>query len=151
MILEIQTILKLWRMQNLTIERKITIFKTLMLSKFVYLRFLTGLSIHIIDELIKIQINFFWKKTPTKIQAQNNFWFYFNLDYKWRNKVLLPKFYKKIISNWMIYFNAPPEICSRFLNQFSWYNKFVWINKKLFISRDFKRFCDGLIRKFWKI
>ena len=69
MILEIQTIFKLRRMQNLTIEGKITIFKTLVLSKFVYLRFLAGLSIHIIDELIKIQINFFWKKTPTKIQA----------------------------------------------------------------------------------
>ena len=76
--LEIQTILRLWRMQSLTIEGKITIFNLhwyyqlpvyIGTIKIVYLRFLTGLSIHIIDELINIQINFFWKKTPTKIQA----------------------------------------------------------------------------------
>ena len=51
-----------------TIERKITIFKTLALPKVVYLALLTVISNHIIDELIKVQINFIWKNTTAKIK-----------------------------------------------------------------------------------
>ena len=44
-------------MRILIIEGKITIFKTLALSKFEYLVVLTVVSNHITDELIKIQTN----------------------------------------------------------------------------------------------
>ena len=55
-------------MRSLTIKGKMTIFKTLALSKVLYLSFLTVVPNYIIDELIKIQTNFTWKNTPAKIK-----------------------------------------------------------------------------------
>ena len=57
-ILDTQNILNLWWMRSLTIEGKITIFKTLTLSKVVYLTLLAVVPNHIIDELIKVKTNF---------------------------------------------------------------------------------------------
>ena len=74
-----------------------------------------------------------WKVIPLfyiKKEFGNNFKYNSNLDYKLRNKVLLPKFYKKILANWMIYFNTLQELPSCTLNQFLWYSKYVQINKK---------------------
>ena len=45
-------------------------FKTLALSKVVYLSFFTVVSNQIIDKLIKIQTNFIWKNTPAKIKHE---------------------------------------------------------------------------------
>ena len=45
-------------------------FKTLALSKVVYLAFFTVVSNQIIDKLIKIQTNFIWKNTPAKIKHE---------------------------------------------------------------------------------
>ena len=59
-----------------------------------------------------------------------NFKFHSTLNYKLRNKVLLPNFYKTILSNWTIYLNTPPELPSCIYNQFLWYNKYVQINYK---------------------
>ena len=47
-ITSIHGILKLWRMRNLSIEGKIVVFKTLAISKLVYLALLTIISNHII-------------------------------------------------------------------------------------------------------
>ena len=57
-------------MQSLTIEEKITIFKTLALSKVVYLELLTVVHNHITDEMIKIQNNFIWKNICAKMKHQ---------------------------------------------------------------------------------
>ena len=67
-ILDTQNILNLWWMRSLTIEGKITIFKTLTLSKVVYLTLLAVVPNHIIDELIKVQTNFIQKNTLAKIK-----------------------------------------------------------------------------------
>ena len=48
-------------MQSVTTEGKITILKTLALSKVVYLALLTIAPNHMTDKLIKIQTNFIWK------------------------------------------------------------------------------------------
>ena len=48
-------ILKLWRMRNVSIEGKIVVFKTLNISKLVYLALLTVIAIHITEEVAKIQ------------------------------------------------------------------------------------------------
>ena len=55
-------------MQSLTIEGKIIIFRTLALSKVVYLALLTVVPHHITDKLTKIQTNFIWKNTHAKIK-----------------------------------------------------------------------------------
>ena len=41
---KIEEVLKLWRMKNLTVKGKITIFKTLAISKIIYLSLVTNTS-----------------------------------------------------------------------------------------------------------
>ena len=59
----IQGVLKLWRMRQLTIEGRIVIFKTLAISKIAYLALLTNIPNIIIDELEKIQKTFIWNNS----------------------------------------------------------------------------------------
>ena len=51
----IHGVLKLWRMRNISIEGKIVVFKTLALSKLVYLVLLTVIPNHTTEEAAKIQ------------------------------------------------------------------------------------------------
>ena len=50
-----QNILNLWSMRNITLEGKMIIFKTLALSKIVYLTLITSFSKQLIEEIQKIQ------------------------------------------------------------------------------------------------
>ena len=54
-ITSIEKVLKLWRMQNLTLEGKITVFKALTISRIVYLALITNVTITAMKELNKIQ------------------------------------------------------------------------------------------------
>ena len=47
--------LKLWRMQNLTVEGKITVFKTLAISEIIHLSLVTNVQTQINNKLNKIQ------------------------------------------------------------------------------------------------
>ena len=51
---KIKKVLKLWRMQNLALEGKITIFKTLAISKIIHLSLVINVPTQIINELNKI-------------------------------------------------------------------------------------------------
>ena len=57
-IANIQGILKLWRMRNLSIKGKIAVFKTLAISKLVYMALLTVIPNHITYEVAKTQNSF---------------------------------------------------------------------------------------------
>ena len=50
-----ENVLNLWRMRNYTLEGKIVIFKTLTLSKIVYLTLITSFSKQLIERMQKIQ------------------------------------------------------------------------------------------------
>ena len=50
-----QNVLNLWRIRNITLEGKILIFKTLALSKIVYLTLITSFSKQLIEEIQRIQ------------------------------------------------------------------------------------------------
>ena len=52
---KIEKALKLWRMPNLTLERKTTIFKTLAIFKIIHLSLVPNVPTQIINELNKIQ------------------------------------------------------------------------------------------------
>ena len=52
---KIEKVLKLWRMRNLTLEGRTTIFKTLAISKIIHLSVVTNVPTQIIKELNKIQ------------------------------------------------------------------------------------------------
>ena len=55
-------VIKLWRMRHLSPEGKITIFKSLALSKIVYLALLTIVPKSIIEKLNEIQKKFLWSQ-----------------------------------------------------------------------------------------
>ena len=57
-IIKIENILKLWRMRQLTLEVRITIFKSLAVSKVIHFLLITKIHNNTIDLLYKIQKNF---------------------------------------------------------------------------------------------
>ena len=58
LIKKIENVLKIWRIRNLTVQGKITIFKTLAISKVIHLALVTNVPQVIIDQLNKIQKDF---------------------------------------------------------------------------------------------
>ena len=64
----IQSVLKIWRMRNLTLEGKIIVFKTLALSKIVHLCLTSVVPKQIIEEIENIQKNFLWNRSTPKIK-----------------------------------------------------------------------------------
>ena len=62
----IQRVLKVWRMRNLTLEGKIFIFKTLAISKIVFQSLITPVQRLVVNELEKIQTTFLWKNYSPK-------------------------------------------------------------------------------------
>ena len=61
---KIWNVLKIWRIRNLTVQGKITIFKTLAISKVIHLALVTNIPQVIIDQLNKIQKLFGIENTP---------------------------------------------------------------------------------------
>ena len=66
----IQGVLNLWRMRNLTLEGRIVVFKTLAISKIVFLALLTKIPHQVVKELEKIQKSFLWKDSTPKIRHE---------------------------------------------------------------------------------
>ena len=60
------SVLKLWRLRNLTLEGKIVVFKTLALSKLEYIAQVIQVSDSIIDKIKQIQKDFLWEKLNMK-------------------------------------------------------------------------------------
>ena len=65
---KIEKVLKLWRMRNLTLEGKTTIFKTLAIFKIIQLSLVTNVPTQIINELNKIQKEFIWNGSNPKMK-----------------------------------------------------------------------------------
>ena len=65
---KIESVLKIWRMRNLTIQGKITVFKTLAISNIVHLSLVTEVPNAIVLELNKIQNDFIWNGNKPKIK-----------------------------------------------------------------------------------
>ena len=65
-----QNALDLWRMRNITLEGEIIIFKTLALSKMVYLILITSFSKQLIEEIKGIQKAFIWNNLTPKIEHE---------------------------------------------------------------------------------
>ena len=70
LVLKIEKLLKLWRMQNLSIVGKITLFKTLAISKKIHLALVKGIPNSVILELDKIKKHFIWKNGNPKIKQE---------------------------------------------------------------------------------
>ena len=57
-------------MRNLSIEGKIVVFKTLAISKLVYLTLLTVIPDHVTDKVTKIRKSFIWHDSSPKIKHE---------------------------------------------------------------------------------
>ena len=66
----IQRVLKIWKIRNITLEGKIVIFKTLAVSKIVFQSLIIPVPRHIVNELEKIQKAFLWKNSSPKIKQE---------------------------------------------------------------------------------
>ena len=66
--IKIESVLKLWRLRNLTFERRITIFETLSLSKMIDFALVKTTSNEIVDQLSKMQKYFIWNKMKSEIK-----------------------------------------------------------------------------------
>ena len=64
----IQPVLKLWKLRNLTLEGKILIFKTLALSEIIFQEIVTPIPIYLVTELEKILKTFVWENSTSKIR-----------------------------------------------------------------------------------
>ena len=66
---KIEKVLKLWRLGNLSVEGKTTIFKTFVISKIIHLSLVTNFPPEIINKLKKIQKEFLWNgDNPTNMK-----------------------------------------------------------------------------------
>ena len=65
-ITNINGILKLWRIRNLSIEGKLVVFKTLAIFQLVYLALLTVINYHVTEDVAKIQKSFKWHDSSPK-------------------------------------------------------------------------------------
>ena len=68
LVLQIEKLLRLWKMWNLSIVGKITVFKTLAISKIVQCALVKVIPISAIRELNKIKKHFMWKNGNPKIK-----------------------------------------------------------------------------------
>ena len=66
----IEKLLHVWCQRTLTLEGKITIFKTLAISKIVYISYLSSVPNFIINELKKLQNHFLWNGKRPKVKHE---------------------------------------------------------------------------------
>ena len=65
---KIENVLKLWRSRSLNLEGKITVFKSLALSKIIHLALVKAIPNTTVEEVNKIQKNFIWNNSKPKIK-----------------------------------------------------------------------------------
>ena len=64
---KVRSILKFWKMRNLTIYGKVVILKSLIISQFVYVSSVLSFPWKIIIELNKLIYNFLWNSNREKV------------------------------------------------------------------------------------
>ena len=67
-ITKLQKVINIWKIQNLALLGKVTIFKTLALSKIIHLALVTNVLTAKVELLSKIQKEFLWGKNKSKIK-----------------------------------------------------------------------------------
>ena len=65
---KIENVLKVWNMRNLTLTGKITIFKSLAVSKIIYISYLSNVPSAVLDYLEGVHKKFIWNNKKAKIK-----------------------------------------------------------------------------------
>ena len=77
-IIKLKNVLNMWRMKNLSLLGKISIFKTLAFSKIIYLTLVAFVPSSTMNLLNKIQKDILWYKKNAKIKHEPLCWDYAN-------------------------------------------------------------------------
>ena len=139
----IQGVLNLWRMRNLTLEGRMVVFKTLAISKIVFLALLTKIPHQVIKELemkqpLKSTVflegydnNFHeWKLIPLHLITMSfgsKFKFHSNTFLKKHHLEKLLLFYRDIFINWKTHFSSRLETPACLYSQIFWFKKYIQI------------------------
>ena len=67
-ITKIENLLRVWRQRNLTLQGKITVFKSLAISKIIHIAYLSDIPNYVLESLKKIQNDFIWSGKRAKIK-----------------------------------------------------------------------------------
>ena len=67
---DIQQVLKIWKIRNLTLEGEIVIFKTIAILNIVFQSLITTVPEYVVNELEKIQKAFLWNNSTSKIKHE---------------------------------------------------------------------------------
>ena len=94
--MKMEKLLKLWRMQQPTIEGKVLIFKTLAISKVLHLILVKDVPLNVIPQLDKIQEQFIWK----------------NVNFKLKHTIIKKEYKKAGLTNVDIFFKIRCFQCS---------------------------------------
>ena len=70
-VVKIQKLLRVWCQRSLTLEGKITIFKTLAISKIVYIAYLSSVPNFVIKELKKSKMNSYGTENGPKLNMKH--------------------------------------------------------------------------------
>ena len=108
---KIQAALKLCRMRSVSLEGKIIVFKSLAISKIIYLSPLASVPNIIVEELIKVQRNFLLNFTAPKIKNVDVFFKIISLQCSWFRRLFDNSFHQwKVIL--LFFFNK--NFCEHF-------------------------------------
>ena len=67
-VFNIQSVLNLWRYQNLTLEGRVVVFKSLAISKIVFQALIAPVLTHVTKALETVQTSFLWNNSNPKIK-----------------------------------------------------------------------------------
>merc|ERR1712015_232191 len=65
---KIENVLAVWRMRSLTLAGKITVLKSLIFAKIVFVSFLSNIPKCIIKNIVNLKREFLWDEKPLKIK-----------------------------------------------------------------------------------
>ena len=127
---DIQWVLIIWKMRNLTLERKIVILKIIAISRIVFLSFITNKIIapqKVYDDSLHE-----WKLILLYLIEESfgtSFKLHSNLIFKSNKTKFFQLFYREIILNWIKNLAMMAEIPPCVLLQYLWYNKGIQVGK----------------------
>ena len=148
-IAKIENVLKLWRVRSLSLEGKITVFKSLALSKITHLALVKTIPPSITDQLNKTQNNFIWNGLNPKIKKLtiNN-----NYENGGLKNVIIAAKVSSLQSSWIkILFDKnfhdwkilPLQITHKSSAKKYVFHSNLKVNKKL--KKSFPKYCTEII------
>ena len=148
---KIEKVLAVWRMRALTLAGKITILKSLIFSKIVFVSFLTDIPNAIVKSLIKIKNEFLWGGKPPKIKHSAMIGSYErgglkDIDIEKRLKALRLSWVRRLYDDSIHEWKVIPKF---YLEKYS--QNIFYPNLKIEVKNNIPKFYKNIIREWEEI